>query len=121
MPPTHEARSRMSSRSNSASAPKMWKMSVPPEVVASMLSVRLRKPISHLVEKPNGHLAVSGKPWMPGPQVVPVIVLPKCLPRSVSLSSVTPSNNPGYVGRTMVGGSRIGAEELTLLVEFKFT
>jgi len=34
-------RSRMMSRSNSANAPKIWKMSLPPEVVVSICSVRL--------------------------------------------------------------------------------
>src|SRR4051794_15117115 len=38
-------RSLMMSRSNSASAPKMWKINFPPEVVVSMFSVRLLKPI----------------------------------------------------------------------------
>ena len=38
-------RSRMISRSNSASAPKIWKISFPPLVVVSMLSVRLLNPM----------------------------------------------------------------------------
>ncbi len=38
-------RSRIRSRSNSASAPKTWKISLPPLVVVSSCSVRLRKPI----------------------------------------------------------------------------
>src|SRR5258707_2693842 len=39
-------RSLITSRSNSAKAPKIWKMSLPPEVVVSMCSCRLMKPIS---------------------------------------------------------------------------
>ena len=39
-------RSRMSSRSNSARAPNIWKMSLPPDVVVSICSERLLKPIS---------------------------------------------------------------------------
>ena len=57
-------RSRMRSRSNSASAPIRWKMSFPPGVVVSMLSVseikstprllrRLRVSIRSLSERPN--------------------------------------------------------------------
>jgi hypothetical protein len=41
-------RSVMISRSNSASAPKIWKMSFPPLVVVSMFSVRLLNPMFRL-------------------------------------------------------------------------
>ena len=43
-------RSRIRSRSNSARAPKTWKISLPPLVVVSICSVRLLKPTPPLVE-----------------------------------------------------------------------
>jgi hypothetical protein len=59
-------RSRMMSRSNSAKAPKIWKISFPPEVVVSIASVIDLKPIFRLLR--------------------PVIVSMRCLRDRPSLS-----------------------------------